>query len=380
MTGTTRVTRGMRALAVALALVFALAFATRAEALPAKFWGVVPQSELNAEQFQRLGRGGVESVRISLDWSQLQPRRGGPIEWSGIDTTVELAARAGIEVLPTVTGAPSWAVPNAHVPGGGGNTAPTHLPVSGTAAAGWKNLLRQAVEHYGPNGSFWATHSSVPPQPIRAWQIGNEPNFKYFVTKPNPTEYGKLVKLSSSTVKSVDPGAQVVLAGLFARPKGARTKSGEHKSLNWYASDFIARMYETNPGIKSRFDGVALHPYAYYANELPGLVEELRGVLVEHADPGAGIWITELGWSSGKPTRSNLFAKGPGGQASQLSAAFRTLRSNQRKWRIKRVYWFSVDDANGACTFCSGSGLFGPGFTPKKSWSAYVGFTGGVAS
>jgi hypothetical protein len=155
--------------------------------------------------------------------------------------------------------------------------------------------------------------------------------------------------------------------------------SGKHKSLNWYASDFISKMYETNPGIKSRFDGVALHPYAYYASELPGLVEELRDVLVEHGDPGARLWITELGWSSGKPTRSNLFAKGPGGQANQLSAAFRKLRAKQKKWRIQRVYWFSVDDAEGACNFCSGSGLFGPEFVPKKSWFAYVKFSGGVA-
>lgn len=369
----------MRALAVALALVFALAFASRAEALPANFWGAVPQSELDAEQFKRLGRGNVESVRVSFDWSQLQPQRGAPIDWSRIDTTVEGAALAGIEVLPTVTGAPNWAVPSARVPGGGRNTAPRHLPVSGAAAAGWKSLLGQAVERYGHNGTFWTAHPSVPPQPIRAWQIGNEPNFKYFVTKPNPAEYGKLVKLSYSAVKSVDPGAQVVLAGLFARPKGSRTKSGKHKSLNWYASDFISKMYETNPGIKSRFDGVALHPYAYYASELPGLVEELRDVLVEHGDPGARLWITELGWSSGKPTRSNLFAKGPGGQANQLSAAFRKLRAKQKKWRIQRVYWFSVDDAEGACNFCSGSGLFGPEFVPKKSWFAYVKFSGGVA-
>lgn len=369
----------MRALAVAFALVLALAFASRAEALPGNFWGAVPQSELDAEQFQRLGRGNVESVRVSFDWSQLQSQRGAPIAWSRIDTTVERAALAGIDVLPTITGAPQWAVPSARVPGGGGSTAPKHLPVSGAAAAGWKSLLKQSIERYGPNGAFWTAHPSVPPQPIRAWQIGNEPNFKYFVTKPNPTEYGKLVKLSYSAVKSADPGAQVVLAGLFARPKGARTKSGEHKSLNWYASDFIAKMYETNRGIKSRFDGVALHPYAYYANELSGLVEELRGVLIEQKDPGADIWITELGWSSGKPTRSNLFAKGPGGQANQLSAAFRTLRAKQKKWHIQRVYWFSVDDLEGACNFCGGSGLFGPGFTAKKSWSAYVRFTGGIA-
>ncbi len=35
-------------------------------------------------------------------------------------------------------------------------------------------------------------------RPIRTWQIWNEPNFKYFVAKPNPGEYGKLVKISNA--------------------------------------------------------------------------------------------------------------------------------------------------------------------------------------
>ncbi len=29
------------------------------------------------------------------------------------------------------------------------------------------------------------------------------------------------------------------------------------------------------------------------------------------------------------------------------------------KWKLQRVYWFSVDDQAGACNFCDGSGLFG---------------------
>jgi hypothetical protein len=368
----------MRALAATLALLAALTFAPRAEALPANFWGAVPQSSLSTEQFQRLRAGGVKSVRVSLDWNELQPQRGGPIGWSGVDETIERTALAGISVLPTVTNAPGWAVRRARVPGGSRDTAPVRLPVRGAAAAGWKRLLRQAVRRYGANGTFWATHPGVPPRPVRVWQIWNEPNFMYFVIRPNPVEYGKLVKLSHSAVKSVDRRARIVLAGLFARPKGARTKSGKHKSRNWYASDFLQRMYATNRGIKSRFDGVALHPYSFYAHELPRLIQELRGVLADNHDPGASLWITELGWSSGKRTRKNLFAKGPAGQARQLSSAFKLLRRKQAKWRIRGVYWFSVDDLSGSCNFCDGSGLFGPGFIPKRSWFAYVRFAGGV--
>ena len=94
-------------------------------------------------------------------------------------------------------------------------------------------------------------------------------------------------------------------------------------------------------------------------------------------DAGKGLWITELGWSSQPPEPNNSFAKGVGGQAKQLKGAFGLLKRNQAKWRVKRVYWFSVDDAPGTCNFCDGTGLFGAGFVPKPAWYAYVKFAGG---
>jgi hypothetical protein len=367
-----------RALVPALALVFTLAFAATAEALPARFWGVVPQSTLSAEQFQRLAGGGVESTRVTLDWASLQTRRGDPIDWSGPDTIVERAALAGIAVLPTVADAPSWAVKSARVQGGGGSTAPARLPITGAAAASWQALLTQAIERYGPDGEFWATHPNVPAQPIRTWQIWDEPNFKYFVAKPNPTEYGELVKLSYSAVRDADPGAKIVLAGLFAQPKGARTRSGRHTSLNWFASDFLERMYKTTPGVKADFSGVALHPYTSTWQHLAPEIEEVRSVLSTNRDAGKGLWITELGWSSEAPGHGDAFAKGPSGQATQLKGAFTLLKDNQPRWRIQQADWFSVDDLAGVCNFCGGSGLFGPGFTPKPAWRAYAKLAGGT--
>ncbi len=366
------------ALALSCAGLVLLALAASAHAVPTKFWGIVPQAGLNDEQLQRLSDGGVESIRLGIEWGTIQPERNGPIDWSDTDAAIAGAVRAGFDVLPTVSGVPAWAVNLARVPGGGGSTAPAQLPVNGAAARGWKALLTQAVERYGPGGDFWAANPGLRPRPLRTWQIYNEPNFKFFVARPNPAQYGKLVKISHAALKAADPKAQVILAGLFARPKGARTASGKHRSVNWYASDFLARMYKTNPGIKARFNGVALHPYTRFAGDIPGIVEELRKVLAANRDSGKGLWLTELTWSSQRPTPSNVFAKGVGGQARELTKSFRTLRAQQAKWRIKRVYWFSVDDIEGACNFCDGSGLFRSGFIPKKAWFSYVRFAGGT--
>ena len=379
-----QVSRKTRALTAVLVVVAALGvFAGSAAALPAKFFGVVPQSTLSQEQLNTLKLGGVKSMRVALVWGGIQPKRGGAYEWSEFDTIVERATQSGIELLPFAVGTPSWAVPNANVPGAPGAKAPAHLPATGTSSSAWTSFLKAAVARYGTGGTFWTEHPLLPDLPIKTWQIWNEPNFKYFVAKPNPAEYGKLVKTSSTAIKSVDPTAQVLLAGMFAKPAGGRRLAGKRvanpTSPNWFASYFLEQMYKTNPGITSKFQGVALHPYVARYRQLPAEIEELRGVMTRAGDGTKGLWITELGWSSEPPQGpSNVFAVGTAGQARELKGAFTLLKADQAKFRLQRVYWFSVDDAAETCNFCNGSGLFKKGFVPKKSWTEFTKFTGGT--
>jgi hypothetical protein len=372
--------RGARAWTtiLAVALLGLTVFAATAQAVPARFWGVVPQETPSDEQFQLLKRGGVDSVRVPVEWGAIQPDQGGALNWAGVDGIVRRAANAGVEVLPFISGAPGWAVPAISVPGTGNTAkAPARLPITGPAAAAWSSLLKGAVARYGPNGTFWAENPLVPKRPIRAWQIWNEENFKYFAAKPNPIEYGKLVKLSYAALKGADAGAQVILGGMFAEPKGCRSK--KLPKQNYCADDFLEVMYEKTPGIKSKFNGVALHPYTGKYQYLTPEIEDFRDVLVANKDGAKGLWITELGWSSQPPDPlHNIFAKGPAGQATQLKGAFSLLVAKQLQWKLQRVYWFSVDDQAGICNFCNGSGLFGPGFVPKKAWYSYVKFAGGT--
>jgi hypothetical protein len=381
-----RISRKTRALAAALVVITALAvFATGAAALPSKFFGVVPQSVLSQEEFNTLQQGGVKTMRVPISWGSVQPKRGGAYEWGSFDPLVERAAKSGIEILPFVIGTPTWAVPNATVPGTGGAKAPAHLPATGSAATAWSAFLKAAVARYRAGGQYWQENPLVPQVPVKAWQIWNEPNFKYFVAKPNPTEYGTLVKISSAAIKSVEPSAQVILAGLFAKPAGGRHLNSSGKvaartSPNYWAAYFLEQMYKTNPGIKSSFQGVALHPYVARYRQLSTEIEETRKVLTASGDGAKGLWITELGWSSEPPVGpSNVFAVGAAGQARELKGAFTLLKADAAKFRLQHVYWFSVDDAAETCNFCNGSGLFKKGFIPKKSWTEFVKFTGGTA-
>jgi hypothetical protein len=368
--------------ALAALAIMASAGASAAMALPGNFWGVDPQATPTLEQLERLRRGGVDSIRIPVGWPNVQSEPGAAYEWSGTDSLVENAARAGIEVLPFLSGAPGWAVPSAWVPGSHRTvTAPRSLPVRGAAATAWSSFVSAAVARYGPGGSFWSERPGLAPRPVRTWQIWNEENFKYFIVRPNPAEYGKLVKLSSGAVRSVDPRAKVLLGGLFARPREATYRAKPRQA--YFATDFLDQLYRRTPGIRSKFDGVALHPYSTSYRLLTSDIEEFRRVLERHRDAGKGLWITELGWSSGRPSKANgfnAFEKGRKGQAAQLKGAFGLLKRHQAKWRVRQVFWFSVDDQPGACNFCDGSGLFGPGFAAKPSWFAYVRFAGGHAS
>lgn len=357
-------------LAAAITALAAGTGASAASAAPANFWGVVPQAVPTAEQFQRLKAGGVKSIRVPVPWTTVEATPGG-FNWSAVDPFFVGAATVGIEVLPFLYGAPSWAVP---VDARWGS--PRNLPVkTGAQRSYWKNFVTQAVLRYGPNGSFWAENPGLPQRPARTWQVWNEANFKYFVGVPNPADYGKLVKLSHAAIKAADPGAKVMLCGLFSRPKEATRKFKPPQAF--FAADFLEQMYEKTPGIKSKFNGVALHPYTSNYKRLMPYVEEFRDVLEANRDAGKPLWITELGWSSQPPAPNNSFAKGPKGQVTQLKGAFRLLEANQRKWRLRQIFWFSVDDQTGVCNFCDGSGLFGPGFVPKQSWFAFVKFAGG---
>ncbi len=364
-------------LILALALT-ALALPAGAQAaLPADFWGVVANEAPDAEEASMLKAGGVESIRVPVNWAAVQSGPGDLPDWSSVDPYVRGAAEAGVSVLPFLAGAPGWAIDSEGV--GDGARAPVSLPVQTAAQrAGWREFLRLAVFRYGPGGSFWTENPLLPAHPIRTWQIWNEENFKYFAARPSPSQYGKLVVDSYQDLRSADPGARIVLGGLFGRPKGGDTKPAPGRiKRSYFAADFLERMYKTTPGVRGKFLAVALHPYTYNYKQLTPEIEALRAALKASRDPGRAIWLTELGWSSGHPSASNGhngFEKGRAGQARELRGAFGLLRSKATAWRVKRVYWFSFTDSPGTCNFCDGSGLFGEGMSPKPAWSSYKSF------
>jgi hypothetical protein len=337
---------------------------------PKGFFGIDPQGTLTDQDALYMKAGGIETVRWPLAWNGVQPAANGAFNWAAFDPVVEVASRHGLKVLPFIYGTPSWI-----------DSKYTKLPVdSGRAKRAWSSFLEAVVRRYGPGGEFWKLHAPgvqyVPeigrPMPIRTWQIWNEANFFYFAFPATPQRYVKLLKISSPAIKRVDPGAKVILSGLFGEPtaKGSRGMP---------ATEFLDAVYRT-PGIKRFFDGVSLHPYAAFSQDLEVMTEALHEVTIENQDR-VPLYVTEMGWGSQNNFKQVAFEQGPRGQVKQLKASYGYLLENRHRLNLKQVYWFSWKDERGSCSFCDSVGLFREGakFKPKPAWHAFVSLTGGRA-
>ena len=335
---------------------------------PVGFFGIDPQESLTDADAEYMKAAGITSVRWPLIWSVIQPTPNREYGWYYFDETVAVAARHGLKVLPFVISTPSWA-----------GAKSTTLPIdSDKARKGFTAFLKAAVARYGPGGEFWKLHATpgvnyepaVPEVPIRSWQIWNEANFFYFTFPVSPQRYARLLTTSSLAIKSADPNAKVILAGLFGEPK-------QRGIWGLTAVKFLERLYRVR-GIKSYFDGVALHPYAADTHDLEEMVEAVHEVTVKNGDH-VPLYITEMGWGSQNNFKQVAFEQGIKGQVRELRGAYGFLLRNRTRLNVKQVYWYAWKDQAGTCSFCDSVGLFyeGKGFTPKPAWNAFVSITRG---
>ncbi len=341
----------------ALAL-FALSPATAAAYVPPGFIGISPQNTLNDEDFALMERADIESVRLPMSWTGIQPENPSvqAPDWSEFDRLVGLAAEHHIRAFPFIWGTPEWA-----------SSDISAEPVeTAWQRWGWSTFLRDVVKRYGPQGSFWDENEELPYLPIRKWEIWNEENIITFAHHPDPARFAKLIRLSGQVLHQADPGSKVIIGGLFGRPL--------QTPPNIQSGDFLSRLYRSRR-VKPFFDGVALHPYVADAGAMTAEIENLRRVMRVHHDSSTPIYITELGW--GSASNESRWEKGPYGQAEELDRAFSLLTANRLRWRIGGVWWFSWLDQSGACQFCDSAGLLTESREAKPSWYSFNAWTGG---
>jgi hypothetical protein len=325
--------------ALVLALVAAApAGAARPKKVPSTFMGVVadgpllenPDVDFTA-QLDTMVSSGVQTMRTVFNWSGAQRYKtfdevpaeerdryhdegGVPTDYSAIDKLVQGAAERRITVQPVVMIAPMW---DARHPGELASPPKDFQP--------YANFTAALARRYGPGGSFWVEHPELVAQPIRYWQIWNEPSFKVFWSdQPFAADYVKLMRLSRQAIKSVDPGARIVLGGLANK--------------SWNA---LAKVYDAGGG--PLFDVAAFHPFTAKVDGVKTILEHDRRVMKYNGDAHKPLWVTELSWTSAKGKTSVTYGneQTERGQAKNLSAAYTMLAKQRAKLHIGRVYWYT---------------------------------------
>jgi hypothetical protein len=239
---------------------------------------------------------------------------GVPTDYTFTDQIVSAAAQRHLALLPEVQIAPAWA---ARHPG------QFNSPPSDPQA--YANYMGALVRRYGPGGSFWTEHPEYVAQPIRYWQIWNEPNYTAFWSdQPFAADYVALLRASRETVKSIDPGARIVLAGL---PNKSWTR--------------IEQIYKA--GGRPYFDIAAFHPFTSTVDGVKTILQKDRKVMAKYKDSKKPLWVTELSWTSAKGKTSVTYGneQTEKGQAKNLAAAYNMLARYRGTLRIGRAYWYT---------------------------------------
>jgi hypothetical protein len=349
-----------RTLPILASLLAALALlpASASARVPGAFTGMAPQGPTGERDFALMESSDVRSVRLPMYWAGVQskPPFSSEPDFEGFDHDVRLAAEHDIRVMPFLWGSPDWATART-----------TDLPVvTSWQRMGWRIFLRDAVDRYGPSGTFWSEHPDIPYLPIRSWEIWNEQNIVTFSSATTPSAYATLLRDSGRVLHEVDPGAEVLLGGLFGRPLQIPP--------NTASADWLARLYKAG-NVKRFFDGVALHPYVADAHAMRAQIVALRRVMRLNRDSRTPLYMTEIGW--GSDSYESRWERGLRGQARELRQAMSMLLRNRGPWRIGGVWWFSWADLNNSCQFCDSAGLLTLEREAKPSWYLFNRWTGG---
>jgi polysaccharide biosynthesis protein PslG len=356
----TAVLLALAAIAATMGLFSATAEAKKA---PRTFYGVVPNFDLTAADYQLMRQAHVGIARIGLFWHAIE-RDEDQLDWSVPDAQIGAFAASGIQTLPDLFGTPRWVA-------GNDTTPPVNSPKQ---QAEWSEFVAEAVRRYGPGGTYWSTDfrtqfPGATPLPIGTWQVWNEVNGpKHFFPKPNVGKYATLLQITHNAIAAQDPNADVLTAGLVSKPTGTGGMP---------AWKYLKKLLKNKAGKRS-FDHVGLHPYAPNDKVIAKDVKKLRKALKKGHKKQAQTWITEVGWSSDPNGGSPKLSTTPKGQAKRLKKTYTRLKKKRKAWKIGGIYWYTLRDGTaGVCDWCPTAGLVTQSRAPKPAYGQYKRVAGG---
>jgi len=411
---------GRAAFAIAL-LAALLGLAAPATATAKPIFGIVPQDGAlpSTSDLDLMPGAGIDGMRTMLHWAGIE-RSPGEYDWSTPDAIIRETTNRGIEPFVFLYGTPEWATQQ-DGRGCEGGECTVFAPKSKATRDAFGRFAAAAAARYGPGGDFWEAPVDPPaqtsgadtaiaadgpdsaggcpipilctpepppnpppppppvdpplpteppcgctePSPIRVWQIWNEMNTpKYFAPKVNVGRYASLLESAADGIRSVDPGAEIVLGGMWG-PHSAR-------DVVMPTNDYLKRLYAQ--GAEDDFDSIAIHPYGNNSEASLAQLRSARRTVRQAGDPKAGMWVTEVGWA-GRGPADNPYVKGLIGQARVLTRALTAFKRKARSFNLHGVFWYSWRDKRGGdaiCDWCGHAGLRTKKGEPKPAWRAFV--------
>ena len=264
------------------------------------------------------------------------------------------AALRNMDVLPIVFYAPRWA-----------RAYRNRFTSPPKRRSDYVTYLAALVERYGPDGTFWNEHPELPKRPLREWQIWNEPHLSLYWDAPEKGPYGYarnyplLLRASYNIVKSLDPGAKIVMAGLTQR-----------------AWEEIEVLYQH--GIKRYFDIAALQIFPQTVKRAVKATRLFRDALRARGDGRKPIYLTEITWPASKGRTEGIKyqrQETPRGMAAKLSQMYKAMVSRRRPLGVGKVFWYTWSSPygrGGSIFNYAGLQRFDDGsFEPQPALGAY---------
>jgi hypothetical protein len=251
-----------------------------------------------------MGQQGISWARLTFAQSVEEPNRG-TFNWYVTDTMIAALARHGVRGAASFVGTAYWDADPALLSTCGWRAAPYDV-------AGWKQWVAAAVNRYGANGTFWASHPELPNLPIRTWEIGNEVNSaSFWCPAANPEQYADVYAASAATITSADSSSKVIVAGLVPR-------FGPQNTGNLDVPAFLSRMISARPSLAGSIPAVAIHPYAPTATDALRVVAQFRQAMRDAGLANTPMIANEIGWYTQGPPDPLLMTDAQ--RATQIAA------------------------------------------------------------
>ena len=258
-----------------------LAYSAPAEASPFVRYGLQDDAWLVYgpgtldERIAELDRIGVDLVRFTINWHQVEKRRG-VRDWGVADAVLQGLRARQIPALVTLYGTPGWA--------NGGRNA-SWAPTSGATFA---NFAAAAAKRYPY---------------VKKWLIWNEPNQRRWLRPTTPRTYvTKLLNPAFTAIHRASGGTKV--AGGVTAPRGS---TGGVSPVDWIrgmrAAGAKLDAYAHHPYPLSRFDTPYAGGCAHCTTITMATLERLLAE-VKRAWGGKRIWLTEFGYQTNPPDRA----------------------------------------------------------------------------